>query len=958
MKSKIFTLIGICFLFFSCQNELLDLQEDAVISASMTSSLNSGNVECTVIDADRAPFGDRQPAANFWWSLNGGNDYFTTSTYYSSLNGHSLNFEEVDDFTAHITGSTINENGCIVEVDVYLIDKKSWNVWSTTAINGINGQHKKEGTAGNASDSSLMSFYVIDSERSTLTATGNCGGREGTYGLEQRPDPATDNANFGAHIGPGGANYDSNLEAIGLSTWGYMFDLDTKERLWVMDFNFLIECVEIPCYECLGKVTDLTVKYNGAEEAIITVETKKDGVDGTKIVFQETVAPGASFSFVGNDKNGTLGTEIKIYVGDGGYTKIHTSCSKPIGPGLIAGVFEVISGSSLNGGALCPVETPPGGDCGECEGKINELELQYKGAQAATIRVETKKESSDGNKIVFNDIVDPNDPNTNGTFTFYGNDKKWTLGTEITIYINDVENTTIHTSCSKPVGPGLISGAFEVISGSSREGGALCPVVNTPGGDCAECKGGVTSFTFLYTGDSGLMLKVEHKNAVLFNQAVTSGESYTLNGSKDDGKFEENNLIFTLNGSKLSAPGHDTGYIHMSCSKPFYVGLPIGDSIVVTSGTSKDNGPICEDTPPIVPDCQECKGGVTSFTFKYTGDTSATLKVEHKNAVLFDRVITPGESITLYGSKDDGKFEENNLIFILDGIKQSAPGHDAGNIHMSCSKPFYVGLPIGANMVVTAGSSKDNGKICEGTPPNQPNCQECDGKITRLDLQYNGTGSALIEVIQKKDDISVFSQTVQAGGQFTVYGVDDKGTLGTEIIILVNNVEARRIHTSCSVTIGAGSIFGDFTVIGGASRNGGELCPVEPTPASNVCDCDGKIVKMSVVYGGASDVTIKVGADANGNNATTFTNVQNGDTLAASLGNIGNWWYWSVNGNVEASIHTSCSDDILGNIDAHKSTFGNMGTYPDPVEGDGNGTFLVTSHTDDKGNTCSLDLAQ
>jgi hypothetical protein len=83
--------------------------------------------------------------------------------------------------------------------------------------------------------------------------------------------------------------------------------------------------------------------------------------------------------------------------------------------------------------------------------------------------------------------------------------------------------------------------------------------------------------------------------------------------------------------------------------------------------------------------------------------------------------------------------------------------------------------------------------------------------------------------------------------------------------------------------------------------------------------------------------------------------VQNGQILTADLGEIGNWWYWSVQGTVEASIHTSCSDDILGNVDASKSIFGDMGDFPDPVDGDNNGTFLVVSHTDSNGNNCSIE---
>ncbi|WJJ95538.1 DUF7467 domain-containing protein [Algibacter luteus] len=589
--------------------------------------------------------------------------------------------------------------------------------------------------------------------------------------------------------------------------------------------------IEEECFECEGKVTELELQYNGDETATIRVETKKEGENGSKVVFEGTVAAGDTFSFVGNDKKGTLGTEIKIFVNGKENTKIHTSCSQPIGPGLVSGDFEVISGSSREGGNLCPVDSTPGGDCDECEGKVTNLELQYNGDEPANIVVKTKKEGENGSKVVFEGNVTPGE-----TFSFVGNDKKGTLGTEIKIYVNGNENTKIHTSCSQPIGPGLISGDFEVISGSSREGGELCPVDTPPNGGCDECKGGVTSFTVKYTGTSLVMLKVEHKDAVLFNAK-----------------------------------------------------------------------------------------------------------------------IMPDQLITLSGSKDDGKFEENNLIFTLDGVVQNAPEHDPGKIHVSCSKPFYVGLPIGDSLVVTAGTSKDNGPICEGTPPTEPDCQECDGKVTRLDLKYNGGGSAFIEVVQKKDGLVAFTGNVNSGETFTFSGKDDKGTLGTEIIISVNGSVAQKIHTSCSVEIGAGSVFGNFTVIGGASRNGGELCPVNTPPSSAECDCDGKIVSMAVEYSGPNGATVTVGDDEDGNNSKTFTNVQTGDILNVTLGDIGNWWYWSVNGNVQGSIHTSCSDDILGNVDAEKSDFGNMGTYPNPEFGSNNGTFLVVMHTDDEGNTCTLD---
>ena len=99
-------------------------------------------------------------------------------------------------------------------------------------------------------------------------------------------------------------------------------------------------------------MTRLTLQYNGDSVQPVVILQKKDDDP----VFDEYVEPGAQITFSGQDKNGTLGTEISIYVGEDAelHTKIHTSCSQPIGPGLIFGDFEVIEGYSLKGGPLCP----------------------------------------------------------------------------------------------------------------------------------------------------------------------------------------------------------------------------------------------------------------------------------------------------------------------------------------------------------------------------------------------------------------------------------------------------------------------------------------------------------------------------------------------------------------------------------------------------------------------------
>lgn len=112
----------------------------------------------------------------------------------------------------------------------------------------------------------------------------------------------------------------------------------------------------------------------------------------------------------------------------------------------------------------------------------------------------------------------------------------------------------------------------------------------------------------------------------------------------------------------------------------------------------------------------------------------------------------------------------------------------------------------------------------------------CDGKVTELTLQYNGIiDDAFIEVVQKKDHVTVFSDSVQPGGIFTFSGSDKKVTLGTEISIFVSGVLNTKIHTNCSKPIGPGLVSGDFEVVEGYSRNGGLLCSVNDNGDGTEC---------------------------------------------------------------------------------------------------------------------------
>ena len=598
MKKIIFSMVGISLLFLSCEKELIETQEDDSLTFSLSSSQVSVNCEpdleafelslpetVTVntvaspcVEGEGSfltvdiPDGSLASVGNPGWcaDLDGDIGYATyTFDVYSS-------YEDVS--------GLVNSNGDILFENADNFDKVNW-VLNQSFI----GSESPNGGSYTYGHVQWAIWELI--EGAGNNCTDDCDYLS-CDPIDQWDTDKSNNERLGKEI----------VAAAFASGEGFIPQCGQKIAIILASetVQSLIITKDVPeketvCDECEGKVTDLTLQYNGTEKANIKVKTKKEGEDGSKVVFEGMVEAGAEFTFSGNDKKGTLGTEIKIYVNGDENTKIHTSCSKPIGPGLISGDFEVMSGSSREGGYLCPVDTPPGGDCGECEGKITDLELQYNGDTVADIVVKTKgKGKNKEGAVVFDGTVMPGE-----SFSFTGNDKKGTLGTEITIYVDGNVNTKIHTSCSKPIGPGLISGSFEVISGSSREGGELCPV----------------------------------------------------------------------------------------------------------------------DVPPT-------------------------------------------------GGEDD-------------------------------------------------------------------DCSECDGKITRLDLQYNGNIGANIKVVQKKDGIVVFSGNVNAGETFTFSGEDKKGTLGTEIIIYINDTESQRIHTSCSVYIGAGVVFGDFTVLGGASRNGGELCPADVPAAAS-----------------------------------------------------------------------------------------------------------------------------
>ena len=126
----------------------------------------------------------------------------------------------------------------------------------------------------------------------------------------------------------------------------------------------------VGCGQCLGKVSELTLRWNGAAAATIKVVVENKAF-ADPVAFQGMVQAAGVFSFgplssPNGGFDGTLGTNISIYADGVFVATVHTSCSQPIYPGqdwgasgaLAAGSrgpVTVVDVSSKHGGQLCPV---------------------------------------------------------------------------------------------------------------------------------------------------------------------------------------------------------------------------------------------------------------------------------------------------------------------------------------------------------------------------------------------------------------------------------------------------------------------------------------------------------------------------------------------------------------------------------------------------------------------------
>lgn len=174
-------------------------------------------------------------------------------------------------------------------------------------------------------------------------------------------------------------------------------------------------------------------------------------------------------------------------------------------------------------------------DCGECDGQVTKLMLEYQGDVTSPSILVTGKKG--GNEPVLYDEDNVTEP-----FEFVGANNDNKMGPEIKVYVNGILNVEIHTSCSVPILAGQVWGDFLIVSGESLNGGNLCSVEDPPSEDpyievSSECVSGDVVFTISNTGDGNM--------TSAYDYVVTKNDQAEASGTYDLDADETLELTYT-----------------------------------------------------------------------------------------------------------------------------------------------------------------------------------------------------------------------------------------------------------------------------------------------------------------------------------------------------------------------------------------------------------------------------
>lgn len=433
------------------------------------------------------------------------------------------------------------------------------------------------------------------------------------------------------------------------------------------------------CRSCYKEVKSLTLKYIGSESSV-KVTIKK----GKKKYFHGTVDKNDPFSLTLYGKEDKLPKDLYFYIDYKKVGKYKFDCSMPLSPGFTFGDFEVVSATTKGDKEICDDDDDNSNNgCDECKGGVTYLKFKYDGADA-----KVKIKITGGSTTYYNDSVSLNESFTIGSKTGSKLEK------DLTITINGIFHSKLHTSCSQPIGPGIRAGTLVIEEAWSVDNGEVCP--ETPISGCTNCTDGLKSVTLRYDGPgTNIDVEVKEGKDKVFDDELSTGDVFTV--IADDGKSFDKEI-------KIKVDGDHNAEFATDCDGLIGAGQVSGDFTII-SGIEKDGRVLCDLD---VTNCGECEGGLSTLSVRYEGATTKTVKIVGKSITYFNQSVAPGTIITI--TKGSESRIVNEIDLYINNVKNT-------DIHTSCSQPIYPGLTAGAFLITEVISNK-GGAVC----PKEPFC--------------------------------------------------------------------------------------------------------------------------------------------------------------------------------------------------------------------------------------------
>ncbi|MEX0966794.1 MAG: T9SS type A sorting domain-containing protein [Bacteroidia bacterium] len=601
-----------------------------------------------------------------------------------------------------------------------------------------------------------------------------------------------------------------------------------------------------------------------------------------------------------------------------------SSVSTKLGQGYTLGSC----GTSIDLDAGSCGEIVPPTDYGpcDCDGRIKELTLVYSGPDNVTINVYSLQGQTPTSGSVFTGVMNGDTIITKSSdagLSRFGPNTRF----EIEGYSS--LNQEIHTSCSQEI-LGKHFGVFYVLGhvdfNNNKCGTTFTPPPSSPPTDppsSCDCEGRIKELTVVYSGPGNVDINVfslqgQTPTAATSFTNVQTGDTLVAKSSDANlGRFGPNTRFEVAGNSSLNQT------IHTSCSQEI-LGFTFG-SFYVAAHTDYNDNQCGVPGPDPDPDTASCPQGVTrlelinpsqgaNIGLTAHGIWAADLFCDNTNVTYF--YVLPESYLDLNQDGSGAVMYGSARVIAGDNCLPVAEQDAVWQFHAEFYDPADSGLTI---------SGKDNypGGMPDTSVINDWIFLVADNSASYL---YKGTDTIYMpHFFGVNPSVQKFGMQIgeNANGKNLSYGMAWWFTY-------VN---------------GSRTGVGDYSTELDTICVGEPIPPAPPAPPAGPCDCEGRMKEVQVVYSGPSNVTISTKSmqgNRNGTNATVFNNVQDGDTLVAkssdaSLDRFGPFldFFVSGNSNLDQRIHTSCSQDILGN------------TY---------GAFYVHAHTDYQNNHCNATL--